>query len=187
LNVRVTECVGPQVTSPRLLSWVCALAVAAFTFGPAQAQQQEPVLDTTSPAAAPTSAWGTQCVAESRSATLDCSAFQRGITQSGQLVGSVTIRIPPDTGKPVIVISAPLGVYLPAGITYSVDTGAPETLQIQGCDQNGCFANQPVTSDTLDAMAKGQKLNISFSNLNKQPITLPLSLVGFSAAYQRIK
>lgn len=126
-------------------------------------------------------------MADGRNATLDCSVFQRGITQSGQLVGSVTVRIPADTGKPVIVISAPLGLYLPAGISYSIDGAAAQTLQIQSCDQNGCFANQPITAETLDAMFKGQKLEIAFSNLNKQSITLPLSLTGFSAAYQRIK
>lgn len=36
-------------------------------------------------------------------------------------------------------------------------------------------------------MSKGQKLNIRFQNLNKQSITVPVSLVGFTSAYQNIR
>jgi invasion protein IalB len=161
----------------------------SFETSVATAQQQEPVLGAEArPAAAPApAAWASQCVADGRTTTPDCSVFQRGVTQTGQVVGSVTIRIPPGTSEPVMVVSAPLGLSVPAGISYSIDGATPQVLQIQTCDQSGCFASQPVTQETLSAMFKGQKLDIAFANMNQQTITLPLSLVGFTAAYDRIK
>jgi invasion protein IalB len=161
-------------------------AAAALFCGAAQAQQQQAGQAADAAPAAP-AAWGSQCAAIGRNSALDCSIFQRGVTQTGQLIGSVSIRIPPDTGKAVLVISAPLGLYVPAGISYSIDGAAPQTMPIETCDQTGCFANQPVTGETLNAMLKGQKITVTFSNMSKQSISLPLSLTGFAAAYGRIK
>jgi invasion protein IalB len=153
-----------------------------------QQQQQEPVLGgATDNTAAPPASWASRCVAQGRTATLDCSVMQRAVTQQGEVVGSVTIRVPPDTGKPVLIVSTPLGLYLPAGVTYSIDTGTPQQLQLETCDRNGCYASTPLSDDMVNAMLKGQKLNVAFQSLNKQTITLPMSLVGFTAAYQRIK
>jgi invasion protein IalB len=162
------------------------VVVAALLAGTAEAQQ-EPVLGGDAPAAAtPQSAWASQCVADGRSGNQDCSVFQRVVTQAGQLVGSVTVRIPPG-GEPVMVVSTPLGLYLPNGITFSIDGSAPSKLELQTCEQTGCIATLPVSEEALNAMSKGQKIDISFANMNRQTITLPLSLVGFTAAFQRIK
>jgi invasion protein IalB len=168
---------------------VALVAFAALGAGAASAQQQEPVLGAEAqPAATPApAAWASQCASDGRAATPDCSVFQRGVTQTGQVVGSVTIRIPPGATEPVMIVSAPLGLFVPAGISYSIDGASPQILPIQTCDQSGCFASQPVTQEMLGAMFKGQKLDIAFSNMNQQAITLPLSLVGFTAAYDRIK
>ncbi len=160
---------------------------ALLGLGAGGAGAQEPVLGGETPAATtPQSAWASQCVADGRSGSLDCSVFQRVVTQAGQLVGSVTIRVPPG-GTPVMVVSTPLGLYLPNGITFSIDGGAANKLELQTCEQTGCIATFPVTEEALNAMTRGQKIDIAFANMNRQTITLPLSLVGFTAAYQRIK
>jgi invasion protein IalB len=109
------------------------------------------------------------------------------ITSTGQFIGSVTIRIPPDTLQPVMMITMPLGLSLASGVVFNVDGGASTTLPIQTCDGNGCYAGSSVSSDLLSAMARGTTLNVTFKNLSLQDISLPMSLIGFTAAYQKIQ
>ena len=45
----------------------------------------------------------------------------------------------------------------------------------------------PLAADALSAMQGGQKLNIIFASSDGQPITLAMSLAGFTAALQKIK
>jgi invasion protein IalB len=161
-----------------------AVVMSCVGLGIAKAQQ-ETVLGGNGADAAQPAAWASQCVADARNGDPDCSVFHRVVAQTGQLVGSMTVRIAPG-GEPVLVISAPLGLYLPAGISYSIDGAAPRVLEIQTCDQSGCFARQPVSSEILNEMFRGQKIDITFSNMERQAITLSFPLGGFSGAYLRI-
>jgi invasion protein IalB len=95
--------------------------------------------------------------------------------------------VPPATGAPVLALRAPLGVFLPAGLALDVDGAGRETFQFQACDNNGCYAGGPLSESLLGGMTRGQKLNIKFQNLNKQTITVAATLVGFTAAFQRIQ
>jgi invasion protein IalB len=52
---------------------------------------------------------------------------------------------------------------------------------------DGCYAGAPLSDALLAAMFKGKTLNVTFQNLNKEPIKLPMSLTGFSATYGKIK
>ena len=112
------------------------------------------------------------------------AAFMR---QSGKLVAMITIRVPADTKKPVAMIQAPLGLFLPAGITVDVDGDMAQNYPLQTCNAMGCYAGFPITDQMLNRMLNGGKLNIIFQYLDKKPFTLPMSLVGFTEAYGRIK
>jgi invasion protein IalB len=48
-------------------------------------------------------------------------------------------------------------------------------------------ANHPVTAAEIAAMLNGADLTISAQNLQKQPVTVRVSVSGFSAAYAKIK
>ena len=145
---------------------------------PAPSQPQEPTRDN----------WASRCIAPARQVPLECSIEQRLIMQNTQqLIASVTIRVPAETGSPVMMLQAPLGLFLPGGITLDVDGASGETLELQTCDNNGCYAGGPLSENLLAAMTRGQSLNIKFQNLNKQTITVTATLVGFTVAFQRIR
>ena len=72
------------------------------------------------------------------------------------------------------------------GIGFDIDGASAQKLELQTCDRGGCYASGPLTAEVLSAMQNGQKLNIVFQNMQKQPITLPMSLIGFTAAYQKL-
>jgi len=109
------------------------------------------------------------------------------LAKTGQLVILVNIRVPSETRAPVILVQLPLGLNLPAGIKLQVDEGKTADMQIQTCENRGCYASLPVSSDLLAALKSGKQLKVSFQNLGKETITVPMPLEDFPAAYEKIK
>lgn len=109
------------------------------------------------------------------------------LTKTGQLVASMTVRVPSATNKPVMMIQTPVGLYLPAGIAVRIDDAAPVRLVVQTCDTKGCYAGEQISPQLLDAMKTGKRLSIIFQNLEKNDISVPMTLAQFAEAYQRIQ
>jgi invasion protein IalB len=132
--------------------------------------------------------WAVRCSSTSRDAPLECAMEQNAVfSKTGQLVALVNIRVPSDTHTPIAFVQLPLGLNLPAGARLQVDDGKTIDLQIQTCETRGCFANSPVAPDLLAALKSGKQLKISFQNLAKEAITIPMPLADFAAAYDKIK
>ena len=109
------------------------------------------------------------------------------LTKTGQLIVLVNIRVTSDTRQPVALVQLPLGLNLPAGAKLQVDDGKVIDLQIQTCENRGCYANTPVSPELLAALKSGKQLKVAFQNLNKEIITIPMPLADFPAAYEKIK
>jgi len=109
------------------------------------------------------------------------------LTKTGQLIVLVNIRVTGDTRQPVALVQLPLGLNLPAGAKLQVDDGKVIDLQIQTCENRGCYANTPVSPELLTALKSGKQLKVAFQNLNKEVITIPMPLADFAAAYEKIK
>ena len=60
-------------------------------------------------------------------------------------------------------------------------------LQIQTCENRGCFASTPVAPELLAALKSGKQLKVSFQTLAKETISIPMPLADFAAAYDKIK
>lgn len=160
---------------PALLA---ANLVAASGALPARAQD----------AAAAKPGWAASCVSAARAAAPDCEVTQRAVLSgSGQLVASVTIRVPADTRRPVIMIRLPLGLSLEGGVTIDVDGAGGRSLPLQTCDPGGCYAGAPLPSDLAAAMVAGKTLDLVFSGLDKTPVRVALPLGGFASAFDAIK
>jgi invasion protein IalB len=188
------------------LNLVLLLAIAAFAApGPGHAQQASkakaapksaqvapaapaaPQADA-APAAAPPPGWAARCSSPSRDAPLECAIEQTAVlTKTGQLIVLVNIRIPSDTHAPVALVQLPLGLNLPAGAKLGVDDGKPVDLQIQTCENRGCYTSTPIAPDMLASLRSGKELKVSFQNLAKETITIPMPLSEFAAAYDKIK
>jgi len=124
----------------------------------------------------------------SRESPLECAIEESAVlTKTGQLIVLVNIRIASDTRAPVALVQLPLGLNLPAGAKLQVDEGKAVDLQIQTCEQRGCYAYLPVAPDLLAAMRTGKQLKVLFQTLTKEPIAIPLPLTDFAAAYEKIK
>ena len=132
--------------------------------------------------------WIARCSSANRGAPLECAAEQTAVlTKTGQLIVLINIRVPGDTRTPVAIVQLPLGLNLPAGAKLQVDDGKTTDLQIQTCEARGCYTNTPISPEMLAAMKSGKQLKVSFQNLAKETIAIPMPLADFAAAYEKIK
>jgi invasion protein IalB len=181
-----------------------ALAVVLASYGHSHAQQASkdkaaPRAAQNAPAPAPSQAenppannpaagWIVRCTSAGRDAPLECAMEQTAVlTKTGQLIVLINLRVPSDTRAPVAVIQLPLGLNLPVGAKLQVDDGKVTELQIQTCEARGCYSNAAIGPDMLAAMKSGKQLKVSFQNLAKETITIPMPLADFAAAYDKIK
>jgi invasion protein IalB len=136
----------------------------------------------------PGSEWVSRCASEGRQGALECVAEQTAVLQkTGQLVAAVSIRVPADTHQPSLAVQIPVGLFLPAGVTLQIDDKKPLNLTLQTCDLKGCYAATPISPELLDELKGGKKLAVSFQNLTKENISVPLQLTNFDQAYQKIQ
>jgi len=133
-------------------------------------------------------AWVSTCTSNGRGQPLECAMEQRAVAkENGRVIGLVSIRVPSQTRKPVTMIQLPLNLFLPAGVNVDVDGDLTQNQALQTCNQQGCFVGFPLSDNMLKQMFNGGKFNVTFQYLDKKPITLPMSLEGFTEAYNRIK
>ena len=136
----------------------------------------------------PGSEWVSRCASEARQGALECVVEQTAVLQkTGQLVAAVSIRVPADTHQPSLAVQIPVGLFLPAGVTLQIDEKKPLNLTLQTCDLKGCYAAMPISPELLAELKGGKKLAVSFQNLTKENISVPLQLANFEQVYQKIQ
>jgi invasion protein IalB len=132
--------------------------------------------------------WSARCTSVSREAALECAIEQTAVlSKTGQLLVLVNIRVPSDTHTPVALVQLPLGLNLPVGAKLAVDDGKAVDLPIQTCEARGCYASTPIAPELLAALKSGKQLKVSFQNMAKETITIPMPLADFAVAYDKIK
>jgi invasion protein IalB len=150
-----------------------------------------PATPDAAPAAAspsPAPGWAVRCTSASREAPLECAMEETAVlSKTGQLIVLVNIRVPSDTHAPLAMVQLPLGLNLPGGAKLQIDDGKTADLQIQTCENRGCYAGAAIAPDVLAALKSGKELKLSFQNLAKETITVPMPLTDFAAAYDKIK
>jgi invasion protein IalB len=182
-----------------------AILVAVAAFGPtgfslaqtpkskstaqvAPAPAAPPPAAGSAPATPPPPGWTVRCSSVSRDAPLECAIEQTAVlTKTGQLIVLVSIRVPGDTHTPVALVQLPLGLNLPAGAKIQVDDGKTVDLQIQTCENRGCYTSIPIAPELLAALKSGKQLKVSFQDMAKENIAIPIPLADFAAAYDKIK
>jgi invasion protein IalB len=99
----------------------------------------------------------------------------------------VAIGYLPEQDMPVASFVLPLGVFLPAGLQLRVDEGKSGRVPFVSCDPVGCHAGVELDAEFLASMKQGNQLNVTFGTPNRQGVTAPVSLQGFTAALDSLK
>ena len=131
--------------------------------------------------------WSIKCRSTLDGKGLNCRMSRAVVLKkTRKLLLRVTVSLSAQTKKPAMLIQMPHGLYLPAGAKLQIDKQAPQSLVLQTCNQKGCFAGAPISSQMLTAMRKGQRLKVSFKNLKRKQMTVPVPLKGFAKAYNQM-
>jgi invasion protein IalB len=109
------------------------------------------------------------------------------VANTGQFVASVAVRMRPDAHEPVMTIRIPIGPYLPAGLNMRVDDGKSQPISLQTCDQGGCYGETPLNTDLLTALKGSKRLSLTFQNMAKTTVVLPIPLDNFADAFKKIQ
>lgn len=116
-----------------------------------------------------------------------CYIFQNVSNKNNdELVMQMRIGMAPQNGKPVLIVTLPLGVLLPPGTAFVVDGHEKASLKLPflTCAPEGCTTiGQVIDDKLLNAMKKARKATMRVALLNHQVLTLPVSLKGFTRAY----
>ena len=164
---------------------MAAFALTALSLaGPALAQ------DTTQPAEtvkATHGAWEVVCSTEKPD---QCRMRQIGSTADGKKALIVHVGKLKDAktedGKIIpaaVRITTPLGSILRAGVKIQIDTSEPQTAAYEVCIPSGCIVSDAISEEYLGRLKSGTVLKMSFNILQQGPVTVDISLQGFTKAF----
>lgn len=176
-----------------LLGMAAGLAALwlALATGPALAEDAKPAQPKpaeTNAKPADANPWAVNCSSGSATTELQCQLSQN-LTEAktGQRVLTVTVRRDNGNGSLAMLLALPHGLFLPSGASFQIDQGQKTTIAIQTSDQNGAYAATPLSADLIKAMKSGTNLNIGMESVTRKPVTIPVSLAGFTAAVAKLE
>lgn len=132
--------------------------------------------------------WNIVCVAAGRTDAPSCTMEQQIIVrETGRRLARLTIKTTNAAeGFGSILVQVPLGLSIVDNLSLQVDQAEVITIPIQTCDANGCYGGHAVDEQLLAALRAGNRLVLSFFDMQKQKITANFTLAGFTAAYAKI-
>lgn len=166
-----------------------AIVLGSLAAAPAMAQSDEDVVGE-APVTETFDNWEKRCGDDGR-----CYIFQQALNEEAKPLLRVRIvklesPIPDGEGGQVLAradIITPLDVFLPQGVGLKIDDGPIQTALYVRCRPVGCVACPPLTSALIDNMKSGGTATFILSrDAQADPILAPLSLSGFTAAFDSL-
>lgn len=174
-------------------------AAASFVAGPAFAQDKPADKPAAAPAGAPDAAgpgpmpatppappqpnWVKICNTDPQAKKEVCLISRDLRAETGQTVASVAVRTITGEPKKYILAAVPPGLLLQPGVRVAVDQNTPANGKYSICFPNACYAELEINDAFFKGMQKGQNLIIQAMNQQAKTLNFPVSLGGFSKAF----
>ena len=133
-------------------------------------------------------AWSKIC-AEVADAPIRCQIVQSASqNETKQLVFQTAVGFVDGSDKPIMFLTAPLGIFLPKGVTVIVGEETEGlTATVQRCDGKGCLALMAMEPEFVAKLEKGISAKIYFGANKDRTVALPLDLTGFKKGLRSLK
>ena len=128
--------------------------------------------------------WQVHCGANA-GAVEECFMFQAVDAAAGERV-MTAIVVKPVGEMPLLRITVPLGVLLPGGLNVSVDGQELGTVGYLSCFADGCMTQVNMTPEITKQLKAGVQSVVTIQDTYGQPLSLPFSLTGFTAAWNAL-
>lgn len=132
--------------------------------------------------------WTAKCEETKGDVQGGCFIYQNLVLrQGGQRVLQFAVGFVADTEEPIALLSLPLGISLPPGVSIRIGDGDPTQVIVERCEPNGCRAGLKLKKALMQQMREGKQLTVTFHDARRHPIEVPLSLDGFEASLNSLK
>ena len=132
-------------------------------------------------------AWGIVCSTPAGAPSEQCLMRQIVLPPDRQEIGfAVSILHLADGTGTILRARAPLGIILPNGLRLHVDGEFIGITPFLRCFDTGCVADVAMDETLIDKLSKGQEATFSFFQTPEQGIGIPVSLEGFTAAFEAL-
>ncbi|QEW20197.1 Invasion protein B, involved in pathogenesis [Marinibacterium anthonyi] len=132
--------------------------------------------------------WNLACI-KTENETDPCSLVQVLQDETDNPVAEVSLfRLEGAQAAAGATVIVPLETFLPGQLTISVDGGNAKRYNYQFCNQVGCIAQIGLTQGDIDAFKAGASASVRLvpAQAPDKPITLTMSLKGFTAGYDAV-
>ncbi|HSS66676.1 MAG TPA: invasion associated locus B family protein [Gammaproteobacteria bacterium] len=134
--------------------------------------------------------WSARCEKPAGAEQDRCYIFQRLVTRKDDdyvpvlhvLVGYITAD-----GRPGLFATVPLGVSLPQGLRISIDGGEAVSFGYSHCNSQGCLGALALSDALIAGMKAGKRAVITFHAGSQQPVSIGISLQGFTAGFSALR
>lgn len=131
--------------------------------------------------------WEVRCLPASD----ECFLYQLALDSDGNPVAEFSLLKLPTSGEATAgaTVVTPLGTLLTSGVVLQLDGGAERQYPFGWCSQVGCFARFGLDDETINVMKRGQTGQLTLVSVADPdaPISVPLSLTGFTRAYDSLE
>lgn len=113
-----------------------------------------------------------------------CNVQNIVVADSGQLITGISlIELKGKVNRRIFQITVPSGRMLPPGIGLQIDGGQSRKVDYMICLPDRCIGEVNLTDDLVASFKRGQQLTLTSVNFQNQPNPIPISLQGFTAAF----
>ena len=128
--------------------------------------------------------WTVRCDQNpSNAAAGGCYILQNVVnSETQQPVMQIAIGLLKTDNSTVTVITLPLGILLPPGITLQIDQRQPARIPIQRCMPDGCKVQFRMSPEQISVFKGGIGGQLTFQDAVGRQVPVPFSLKGFTAA-----
>jgi invasion protein IalB len=130
--------------------------------------------------------WQVRCAPDGE----ECFMYQLALDAQKNPVAEVSIlKLPAsEEADAGVTVVTPLGTLLTNGVILQIDGGETRQYPFGWCSRVGCFARFGLAPASVDGMKRGKAGKITLLSVNapQTPVTLDLSLTGFTDAYNSL-
>ena len=131
--------------------------------------------------------WQVRCAPDGN----ECFMYQLAVDEAKSPVAEVSILKLPDGAEAAagVTVVTPLGTLLTSGVVLQVNSGEKRQYPFAWCSQVGCFARFGLAKPTIDSMKRGKAGSLTLISVGRPqaPVTLAVSLSGFTAAFDSLQ
>ncbi|MER0236847.1 invasion associated locus B family protein [Fulvimarina sp. MAC8] len=132
-------------------------------------------------------AWGIVCSTPAGAPREQCLMRQIVLPPDREEIGfAVSILHLADGTGTILRARAPLGIILPNGLRLHIDGEFIGITPFLRCFDTGCVADVAMDEILIDKLSKGTEATFSFFQTPEQGIGIPVSLEGFTAAFEAL-